>query len=235
MNPTPLPLSEAERIAQIAADSASQFLQAGTIGITLFSQIITLVAIVMVFVVIWFLNKRSTSEQLVIKQQASQNAELIVELREENKNAQASREKQVEATNRQADSNEAVNTTLRMFLEKQSMQEDTLDKMNVNILTVVNGFGAVNEGISRIEKAVQDNPADHQTVLEALKGLAEVQDKIFKLIDSRLPERAKTDTPAFPTLPPAPSQVLIDTMRKRATDETPKIIPLDDKPPKDSA
>lgn len=38
-----------------------------------------------------------------------------------------------------------------------------------------------------------------------------------------------------PTLPPAPSQVLIDTMRKRATDETPKIIPLDDKPPKDSA
>lgn len=233
MNPTPLPPSEASQIAQIAAESANQFLQAGITGIALFALIVAFALIIMVIVVIWFLLKRSGSEGAIIKQQAAQNADLIVELREENKNAQASREKQIEATNKQTDSNESVNGTLRMFLEKQSLQEDTLDKMNVNILTVVNGFGAVNEGISRIEKAVKGNPDDHAAVLDALKDIASAQTKIFNLIDSRLPASAKTETPTplrpnAPTLPPAPSIEALNL--KRTTDVFATVKPEDSTP-----
>lgn len=235
MNPTPqVSQSQAAQVAQIASDTASEFIQAGLVGIALFSLIVTLTTLIVVGIVIWFLNKRSSSEQVVIEQQAAQNADLIIELREENRKAQASRDKQADATNRQADSNEGLITTMRDFLEKQSLQGDTLDRIDLNILNVVNGFGALGETVREIGKKVERNPDDHQLVLDALKDISQAQTKIFNLIDSRLPERAKTDTPA-----PIRAQLhpATEILRKRETDQVPKLDaskrPEDTPPPPD--
>lgn len=217
-----------QQTAQIVSDTASQFLQAGMAGITLFALIVTLAAIVMVFVVIRFLTRRSDTERELLRQASEANAQLAVTIREEYRKGQESRDKQVDAVYKQTESNDKLNTTMRSFLEKQSLQEDTLDKMNLNILTVVNGFGAVNEGIGRIEKAVQDNPTDHQTVLDVVKKISEAQDKLFTLIDSRLPERSKIDTPPLMNAA-APSAELLKL--KRDTNQVKAVKPEDADPP----
>lgn len=112
--------------------------------------------------------------------------------------------------------------------ESNSMLGETLDRVDLNVLKVVNGFGSLDESIRGIEKAVKDNPSDHAAVVEALKNLSEAQEKIFKLIDSRLPERAKVDTPSPMRLHPA-----TEAFRKRATDDVPKAgtKPEDTTPP----
>lgn len=108
-----------------------------------------------------------------------------------------------------------------------------IDRVDVNILSVVNGFGGLDENIRAILKLVENNPEDHRHVLEALSSLADAQTKIFELIDSRLPERAKTTTPT-PLARTADDQgfrLAIEAKRKQATDEMQAVKP-EDEPPK---
>lgn len=107
-----------------------------------------------------------------------------------------------------------------------------IDRIDVNVLRVVNGFGSLDETVRDIAKLVQNNPNDHQQVLEALQHIAAAQQQIFTLIDSRLPASAKTDTPAplrhAPALPPAPSNEALNL--KRTTDVFTSVKPEDATP-----
>lgn len=231
MNPTQVAQSEAERIAQIAAESANQFLQAGQLGITLFALIIAFALIILMFAMLWFLLRRSGIEREMLKKSSDTNNALAATVIEENKNSQESRAKQVDAIYKQTDSNDRLNGTIIKFIENQSLQGDTLDRLDVNVLKVVNGFGTLDEVLHTIESAVKNNPVDHASVLDALRNLATAQEKIFTLIDSRLPERAKTDTPTPMTLHPA-----TEMLRKLRTDEvkSPNVAPpKPDEPKKD--
>ena len=134
--------------------------------------------------------------------------------------------------------NNAQVAALRIDVREWPKQAlSAIERVDINILNVVNGFGNLDEKIRRILEAVESNPEDHRHVLEALANLAIAQNKIFTLIDSRLPANAKTITPSIPPLPPAPSSDLITLMR-RSTDEftlvrpEDKVIPLppDDEP-----
>lgn len=105
-----------------------------------------------------------------------------------------------------------------------------IDRVDINILNVVNGFGGLDENIREILKAVKNNPEDHRHVLEALASLATAQATIFNLIDTRLPASVKTTTPTpmRATLSPA-----TEAYRKRETDLNKAVKPEDTTPPDD--
>lgn len=128
----------------------------------------------------------------------------------------------------QSENNTQV-AALRMDMQRMPA---AIDRVDTNILGVVNGFGSLDEKIRLILKAVENNPADHRHVLEALSNLATAQTKIFTLIDSRLPASAKTITPPLPSHAPGhfapPSADLINI--KRDTNQFKAIAP-DDEPP----
>lgn len=207
MNPTPIPpltQSQTERLAQIAAESASQFLQAGLTGITLFSLITNLALIALIFAILWFLLRRTGTERELNKQilesVSDKYTELASDTKQELKQSNENRIKLFEATHEQTSATnkqtEVLESMNRSLVTNQSMLGDTLDRVDMNVLRVVNGFGALDENIRTIGDAVRGNPADHRQVLDALKDIASAQTKIFNLIDSRLPERSKVDTPS---------------------------------------
>lgn len=128
----------------------------------------------------------------------------------------------------QAENNTQV-AALRDDMQKlPNTLTSAIDRVDINILDVVNGFGGLDENIREILKLVENNPEDHRHVLEALASLAIAQTKIFTLIDSRLPPSARTETPTpmRATLHPA-----TEALRKRETDLSKAVKPEDTTPP----
>lgn len=222
--------------AQTALDTATQFLQAGVLGLALAALIVALSAMgVAIFVIRYTGGRAKGDNELTSKLISSFNTELaglIVETKTAIVKQTESNEKRGEIAARQTASMDHQTEVIEQlgfnFKSYQSMTADGLEGLTTNILNVVTRFAALDENIRTIEGAVKNNPSDHQAVLDALKNLSAAQDKIFNLIDSRLPERAKTDTPAPMRLHPA-----TDVFRKRETDSVPKVEPgtKPDEPP----
>lgn len=225
--------------AQAALDTATQFLQAGVLGLALAALIVALSAMgVAIFVIRYTGGRAKSDNELTSRLITSYNTD-IAGLIGETKSAITKQndinEKRTDALNRQVVSldhqTEVIEQLGFNFKSYQSMTADGLEGLSTNILNVVNRFGALDESIRTIEKAVENNPGDHRQVLEALVNMSAAQEKIFTLIDSRLPERAKTDTPTPMTLHPA-----TEMLRKLRTDEvkSPNVAPpKPDEPKKD--
>lgn len=226
--------------AQTALDTATQFLQAGVLGLALAALIVALSAMgVAIFVIRYTGGRAKGDNELASKLISSYNTEiagLIGETKSAIVKQTESSEKKNELTIRQTTSldrqTEVIEELGANFRNYQTMTADGLESLSTNVLRVVNGFGTLDELIRGIDKAVKGSPEDHKQVLEALTHISEAQDKILTLIDSRLPESAKTATPTPMRQPTAPDDLGYRLLaeKKRETNQVPKIAP----PPEDT-
>ncbi len=146
-----------------------------------------------------------------------------------------------ELTALQAENNKevaALRGELTRIPDTIERMDTKLERVDIGILNVVNGFGSLGEGMRSIEKSVEKTPVDLQTVIDVQHKILECAQTIFKLIDTRLPASAKTITPPLATHPPDTLgyDLLKEARRKIETDQIPKVKPEDITPPdKDKA